>query len=42
VVDAGHAVDHLLLAELLQGLEVKMPEVLTPAPCLIVLAHDKE
>ena len=41
VVDAGHAADHLLLVELLQGLEVKMPEALMPAPRLIVPARDK-
>ena len=41
VVDAGHAADHLLLAELLQGFEVKVPEVLVPAPRLIIPAHGK-
>ena len=41
VVDAGHAADHLLLAELFQGLEVKMPETLVLAPSLIVLAQGK-
>ena len=41
VVDAGHAMDHLLLAELFQGLKVKMPEILMPTPCLIVLASSK-
>jgi hypothetical protein len=33
--------DHLLLADLLQGLEVKMPEALMLAPRLIVLACGK-
>ena len=32
MVDAGHVADHLLLAELFQGLKVKMPEMLVPAP----------
>jgi hypothetical protein len=41
VVDAGHAADHLLLAKLFQGLEVKMPETLVPAPCLIIPARGK-
>ena len=41
VVDAGHAVDHLLLAELLQGFEVKVPEVFVPTPRLIILARGK-
>ena len=41
MVDAGHAADHLLLAELLQGLKVKMPEALVLAPRLIVLGCGK-
>jgi hypothetical protein len=41
VVDVGHAADHLLLVEPFQGLEVKMPETLVPAPCLIILARGK-
>ena len=40
MVDAGHAADHLL-AELFQGLEVKMPETLVPAPHFILLARGK-
>ena len=35
VVDAGNVVDHLLV-ELLQGFEVKVPEELMLAPCLII------
>jgi hypothetical protein len=41
-VDARHAADHLLLAELLQGLEVKMPKAFVLVPCLIITARDKE
>ena len=41
VVDAGHAVNHLLLAKLLQGFEVKVPKTLMPAPCLIISARGK-
>ena len=41
VVDAGHAADHLLLAELLQGFEVKVPEELMLAPCLIIPTRGK-
>ena len=41
MVDTGQAVDHLLLAELLQGFEVKVPEVLMPVPCLIIPMHSK-
>ena len=41
VVDIGHVADHLLLAKLFQGLEVKVPETLMPAPCLVVPAHGK-
>jgi hypothetical protein len=33
--------DHLLLVELFQGLEVKMPETLVPAPRLIIPARGK-
>ena len=33
--------DHLLLAELLQGFEVKVPEALVPAPCVIIPARGK-
>jgi hypothetical protein len=40
VVDAGHAVDHLLV-KLLQGFEVKVPKALVPAPCLIIPARGK-
>jgi hypothetical protein len=36
VVKAWQALYHLLGTELLQGLEVKVPEVLMPLPCLIV------
>ena len=41
VVDAGHAVDHLLLIELLQGFKVKMPKALVPAPRLIISVRGK-
>ena len=41
VVDTSHAADHLLLAELLQGFEVKVPEVFVPTPRLIILARGK-
>ena len=41
MVDAGQATDHLLLAELLQGFEVKVPEALMPAPRLIIPARGK-
>ena len=41
MVNAWHVADHLLLTELLQGVEVKMPETLVPAPRLIIPAHDK-
>ena len=41
MVDAGHAVDHLLLAELLQGFEMKVPEALMPAPRLIIPERGK-
>jgi hypothetical protein len=40
VVDAGHAVDHLLV-ELLQGFKVKVPEAHVLAPCLIISACGK-
>ena len=40
VVDAGHATNHLL-AELLQGFEVKVPEMLMLAPRLIISTHGK-
>jgi hypothetical protein len=38
VVDVGHPADHLLLGELFQGLKVKVPKTLMPAPCLVVPA----
>ena len=38
MVNAGHATNHLLLAELFQGLKVEIPKMLAPAPCLIILA----
>jgi hypothetical protein len=41
MVNVGHAVDHLHLAELLQGLKVKMPKALMPAPCLLISARGK-
>jgi hypothetical protein len=41
VVDAGHAVDHLHLAEMLQGFEVKVPEALVLVPRLIIPARGK-
>ena len=39
VVDAGHATDHLLLIELLQGFKVKVPKTLVLAPRLIIAAR---
>ena len=41
MVNAGHAANHLLLAELLQGFKVKMPKTLVPVPCLIIPARGK-
>ena len=41
VVDAGHAANHLLVAELLQGFEMKVPKTLVPAPRLIIPARGK-
>jgi hypothetical protein len=38
VVDVPHGLDHLLLAELLQGLEVEVPKALVPPPSVIVVA----
>jgi hypothetical protein len=41
VVKARHALYHLLGTELLQGLEVKVPEVLVPLTRLIVPMNSK-
>jgi hypothetical protein len=41
VVKARHASYHPLGTELLQGLEVKVPEALVPLACLVVLTSSK-
>jgi hypothetical protein len=38
VLDAQHTLHHLLVAELLQSLEVEMPKALVPQPSVIVAA----
>ena len=38
MLDARHTLHHLLVAELLQGLEVEVPKALVPPPCVIVAA----
>jgi hypothetical protein len=38
VLDSRHALDHLLVVELLQGLEVEVPKALVPLLGVIVVA----
>jgi len=41
VLDSRHALHHLLVAELLQGLEVEVPKALVPPPGVVVAAGCK-
>ena len=41
VLDSRHALHHLLVAELLQGLEVEVPKALVPPPGVVVTAGCK-
>jgi len=41
VLDSRHALHHLLVAELLQGLEVEVPKALVPPPRVVVAAGYK-
>jgi hypothetical protein len=36
VLDSRHALQHLLVAELFQGLEVEVPKALVPSPGVVV------
>jgi hypothetical protein len=36
VLDSRHALHHLLVAELLQGLEVEVPKALVPPPGVVL------
>jgi hypothetical protein len=41
VLDSRHALRHLLVAELLQGLEVEVPKALVPPPGVVIAAGCK-
>lgn len=41
MVDARHALHHLLGAELLQGFEAEVPKALVPPPSLVIAASSK-
>jgi len=41
VLDHRHPTHHVVLAELVQGVEVEMTVALMPQPRLIILAHDE-
>ena len=41
VLDSRHALYHLLVAELLQGLKVEVPKALVPPPGIVVVAGYK-
>jgi hypothetical protein len=41
VLDSRHALHHLLVAKLLQGLEVEVPKALVPPPGVVVAAGCK-
>ena len=38
VLDSWHALHHLLVAELLQGLKVEVPKALVPTPGVVITA----